>query len=327
MKKKVSHAKFSWLLISTIAIVGCISNNIISPNNSLDETLSASPLPPPMVTIKPSVAKTRVKGLAVYTLWVNQDPVVAQIFLKSLETGEIKQLTHSGSNNQPVWSPDGSQILYQTWTKENSFDISIMDKDGKNQQLVISDSASEMNAKWSPDGKKIAFDSDEDGKYEIYIMDLQSREKVKLTNSSTGSNRSPDWSPDGKSITFVSSAGSSGKSQLFIVNVNGTNLIPLTDPEINYDDGPVWCPDASCILFTRIMGAPTKIMLFDLNNRIVLPLLGDVFEPDDMEFSLERSVLRNYITFYVDGNFHAMNMSNGEIYPLGIQAKDLSLYP
>lgn len=288
----------------------------------LSGCVSYKPHPP-----TPILTASGISGWAVYSEPVSSDPFVTQIFLKNIGTGEIEQLTDSGNNGWPRWSPDGSQIVFTGWTEENSFDIYLMDKDGSHQRTIVASPASENLPEWSPDGSKIAFVSNEDGNSEIYILDFATQVIKKLTNSSEFATL-PTWSDSGKYIAFESSSGGVGRSQIFVMNADGTNAKQLTSYDIdNFDGSPVWCPDDSCIVFTRFVEGVPKLMLLDLANSEVKPFLGDVFSSSIMEVRPSRSPSRLYITFSVGGTFYAINMKSGEIHPLDTEALDLSLHP
>lgn len=82
--------------------------------------------------------------------------VVNQIYVVSVDGGNLKQLTNgSSSSSAPRWSPDGKNISYinggQVWVMEN-------DGDHKDQVTKISTGAAAPV--WSPDGQWIAFTSD-----------------------------------------------------------------------------------------------------------------------------------------------------------------------
>ena len=134
----------------------------------------------------------------------------------------------------------------------------------------------------------------------------------------------PHWSPDGKEIAFIATTGISNTSQVFIMNADGTNIRPMTDYDLHYEFSPVWCPDGSCIIFARDL---PKLMLLDVNSKKVIPLLDNIFPAEKGEFLIARSPARGYITFNVAGMFYAMDIKSREIYPLNIQAQNLSLYP
>lgn len=246
-----------FLLVLILLLVGCTF-----PIQT--ESPAQTPTAPgnPIVT-EFTPALSNLSGQVVYTAFVDRESLVKQIFLKDLETGEVTQLTHLGSNSMPKWSPDGSQIVYLSWSEENLYDIYIMNADGTDSQPLVTGTANDKLPDWSPLGDKIVFESDRDGTNQIYVLDLNSFETTKLTNGLPAVSL-PNWSTDGQQIVFTANIGVSGRSQIFIVDADGTNLQQLTEYDINNFDGrPVWCPNDSCIIFTRFNGAQ-KLMLLDL---------------------------------------------------------------
>jgi Tol biopolymer transport system component len=328
----------SKLLIFLFLLASCLP---VSKENSSPKTLTSSAIPeitetelmsniqaPSMTfTPEPVILNSSISGWVTYSSIVHREPLVSQIFVKNLDTGEVKQLTNSGNNSTPRWSPDGSQIMFLSWSKENSSDINLMDKDGGHQQLLINGPGSEKMADWSPDGSKIVFVSDEDGKPDIYMMDLNTKSIRKVTNASSFAIL-PTWSSDGKYIAFESSAGGVGRSQIFIMNADGTDIRQMTSYNIdNFDGAPVWCPDDPCIIFTRFINGVPKLMVLDLTSKEATPLLSGIFDANLQEARLARSPSRGHMTFSVGEMFYAMDMNSKEIYPLDVQALDLSLYP
>jgi len=270
-------------------------------------------------------------GYAVYSVVISREHFVSQIFLKNLSTGEVTQLTHTGNNSRPNWSPDGSQIMYSSWTKENSFDIHLMDKDGKHQRSIVASSAMEISADWAPDGNKIAYVSNIGGDDAIYILNLKTHISTKLPITPPIGIKfqkwvpiSPKWSPNGKQIAFVSGTGNSGRSQIFIMNNDGTDVVPITDYDLHYDDVPAWCPDSSCVIFERVENGP-QLMKIDLTTMQEYPLLNDIFHPRKPQYNPSRS--QNYIIFSVESAFYAIDIKSEKVFPLNIEASDLSLYP
>ena len=277
-------------------------------------------------TTVPKIMTSSISGLTVYSAIVSHEPFVTQIFLRDLDTGIETKLTNSGNNGFPKWSPDGSMIVFASWTKENSYDIFLMNNDGGNPQPIIAGPASELMAEWSPDGTKISYVSDENGSNEIYVIDLKAQTTTKLTNLQFTAQ--PAWSSDGKRIAFISNTGVSGRSQVFVMNADGTNIEQLTEYSLdNFDGNPIWCPDDSCIIFTRYLEGVPKLMYFNIQNKEASPMLNGVFDSNLPETNLSLSPSSDYMTFSVGGVFYAMNLKSREIFPLGIEALDLSLYP
>lgn len=326
--------RFVWvgfgLLAFTNVLAGCGLIGRENPNsNSATSTVNSemTKIPVNVATPVPVLTSTSISGWVVYSSVTSQEPLETQIFVKSLDTGDTTQLTNSENNDWPRWSPNGSQILFSRWTKENSYDIYLMGKDGSNQRPIVANPASESLAAWSPNEKKIVFVSNKDGNDELYIMELDTQVISKLTETHEFAIL-PDWSSKGDFIAFESSAGGAGRSQIFTMSTDGSNIQQMTKYDIdNFDGNPVWCPDDTCIIFTRFVSGVPKLMLLDLVSGNVTPLLTGIFDANLPEMRLARSAIRGYITFSVGDLFYAMNMENWEIYPLGVKAFDLSLYP
>lgn len=278
-------------------------------------------------TTTPELTTDHISGWVVYSAAVSQDPFVAQIFLKNLDTGEITQLTYSGHNRFPIWSPDGSKVAFVSSTEENKEDIYIMDRDGTNQEPIVATSADELMPDWSPDGKQIAFSSyTRDTISEIYSVDIDTKTIEQLTNTAKW-DYSPAWSVNGKYIVFTFGEPDS-RSQIYTMNNDGTDFRQITSDEAGYfNHSPVWCPDDNCIIFNGGKGG-SELLLFDLNSHAVSPLLGDVFESELLQVLPSRSPVRGYITFMVDKMSYAMDLTTKKIYSLGVEdALDISLYP
>jgi Tol biopolymer transport system component len=303
-----------WCLV----IVSCSSQQI---------TFTATRLPTPAT---PELTTEHISGWVAYSAVVSREPFVTQIFLKNLETDKITQLTNSENNSWARWSPDGSQIMFVSWTKKNLFEIYVMNKDGNNQRPIVSSSADELVPDWSPDGRKIAYVSNKDGGSNIYLLDLPTMNTTRLTSDSL-EGFAPKWSPNGKEISFVSNSSENkrdGRSQVFIMNADGTDVRQMTPYDLDhFEDSPVWCPDSSCIIFMRFIGVP-KLMSLDLASGEATQFIPGVFDEKTMETSLTRSFSRGYITFVAGEMYYAMDIKTKKIYSLGVKnAYDLSLYP
>lgn len=148
----------------------------------------------------------------------------------------------------------GSERLSFTSNRGGTFDIYVMDIDGKNLRNVTNHPSdhfgpwatiSESAYTWSPDGRFLAYVSKRDGDWKIYAMDTRTQEHWRLTNRRE-SEWAPAWSPDGKWIVFVSH-DNERDYQIHKTDINGAHLVQLTD--FGGNGPPAWSPDGKQIAF------------------------------------------------------------------------------
>src|SRR6266849_3048050 len=72
--------------------------------------------------------------------------------------GEAIQLTQSGHDSSPAWSPDGKMIAFLS-SREGTSQVYVLNMDGGEAHAVTHLSTGADLVKWSPDGKTIAFTS------------------------------------------------------------------------------------------------------------------------------------------------------------------------
>ena len=152
-----------------------------------------------------------------------------EIYLMRPDGTEIDQLTDTPYNEGwPVWTPDGTQIVYSSNETGND-EIYIMDADGTNpRQLTYLEDSNELFPSVSPDGTRIIFSSQIPAVNEgtLWIMDIDGGNLRQLT-STAALNNIPSWCPAGDLVVFVSDVR--GNDNIFIMNADGTGLKPLTD--------------------------------------------------------------------------------------------------
>jgi Tol biopolymer transport system component len=105
--------------------------------------------------------------------------------------------TAPGDTNDPVWSPDGTKIAFESNTG-GDYDVYVMNADGSGVRDLTNHPALDASPAWSPDGRRIAFLSDRAKKSyrEIYVMSAAGGRATRLTHSPAGfSSEQPDWQP------------------------------------------------------------------------------------------------------------------------------------
>ena len=193
-----------------------------------------------------------------------------EIYVMNADGDRLEQLTtdHPPAVNDefPTWSPDGTKIAFAS-NRDESYDIYVMDADGKNSVQLTRGRAKEVTPCWSPDGTKIAFtSSDNILKSEIYVMNADGANPVNLTRNPEALNKNPSWSPDGRRIAFAS--WGVGNHDIYIMDANGNNVVQLND-NFAWSVFPAWSTDGEQIAFTSIrnmMGEEIYLMNPDGSN-------------------------------------------------------------
>jgi TolB protein len=136
------------------------------------------------------------------------------------------------SNEQPVWSPDGTRIAFVCrWPITT--DLCVVNADGSGLVRLTNDAAADLHPAWSPSGNTIAF-ARQSGELadpttgQIVLIDVATRAITVLTGGTE-----PTWSPDGSRLAFAGVGG------LFLIGADGTNLKRLTT---GFHREPAWRP-------------------------------------------------------------------------------------
>jgi len=97
---------------------------------------------------------------------------------------------YTGTEYDPVWSPDGQMIAFVANHTGND-EIWLMNQDGGNQrQLTYNDWPWDKHPSFSPDGQQIVFYSNRTGARQIWIMNSDGAKQTNISN-----NNAEEWDP------------------------------------------------------------------------------------------------------------------------------------
>ncbi len=193
----------------------------------------------------------------------------SRIVVMDLSTGQSRTLvgpTRNVNYSTPVFTPDGSRVVYTRAGETESDLYSIAVSGGATQRLTPgSRGVEESLPAVSPDGRRIVFVSNALGRPELYIMDSDGTSADVLTNydfSEKNYRTDPDWSPDGRLIAYAERIND--RFQIRTIPVTGGTPKLLTSEGQN--EQPSWAPDARHLVFTSSRTGERQLWIMDTES-------------------------------------------------------------
>ncbi len=197
-----------------------------------------------------------------------------------------QQLTNISGAENPAWSSDGQELVFDVGAK-NSADLFITSyphgpprQITSNASKVVENNFWEMQADWAPDGNSLIYVSDR-GRLRTGTLDpsvwrltLATKARVQLsgTNNYTGGVANPHWRPHPTdSILFTSWAYDPQTlvpfAQLLLQDIQTSRQHVLTAPG-NTEFQASWSPDGNSIAFVRRANGRDDIWIAPVNTAV-----------------------------------------------------------
>lgn len=175
------------------------------------------------------------------------------------------QLTTTGCEAGPRWSPDGTKITF-TSCRDTNQEIYVMNADGSGQNRLTNDAAQDRFSHWSADGTKIIFQSDRNNApdaFDIYTINVDGT-GLSLLIGTSRRDQSPAWAPDNSKIVFVDSTDCCDH-RLKTMNTDGTSPAFLS-PSLGSlnSTAPEWSPDSQTIAFSGVIPGLTNVQVYTI---------------------------------------------------------------
>ena len=175
-----------------------------------------------------------------------------------LEKGAIPVLLVAGDKTglqSLTWSPDGTQIAYQTPTRvvDGIYpNIRVVSSDGEGPVVLIPNGGNwgNLDPAWSPDGRYIALSSNrESSDYALWVVEIATeKSRLLVAPPFRNFNGDPAWSPDGEELIYI--LNRQGVSNLWRISASGGAPKQITfDPTSNRH--PTWSPSGNRVAYTH----------------------------------------------------------------------------
>lgn len=299
---KAHNRILNMICVCALILSACAPITVTSDPNP---TATATKPPVPTVT-KPPERK------GVIAFFMRQGNIGGISIIRADGSGDpIVLSAHPTNDSKPSWSPDGSQIAFESLRDDvagNKYmDIYLMNSDGSHLTRVTDTDGWYAQPDWSPDGNRLAIASDkeEKGNADLYILTIDTRKLIRLTDDYSV-DRSPSWSPDATKIVFFSNRR--GNWDVYTIDVETSETVQLTDnPGDDYH--PDWSPDGQKILFSSNRDGDAEIYIMDADGKNQRRLTNTPGNDTDPEWSPDG----NYFAYAHDtsgvGEIYVMNLN------------------
>lgn len=203
-----------------------------------------------------------------------------KLYTIELSSGRISALTTTGDwhDQQPRWSPDGQRLAFIS-SRGGSYNIYVMDADGRNLRRLTDHRGNDHDPTWLPDGQSMVFTSDRDrgtGRFDLYRLWFTDGTIERLTHSFQGFAFMPAVSPDGNWVAFVATTfpvAGGWVNQVHVLELATKQTWPFdtTAPGC----WPNWSPDGQSITHVSLVNEPTSIQTINSFGEAPQPIPGE----------------------------------------------------
>jgi Tol biopolymer transport system component len=181
---------------------------------------------------------------------VLEKPTQLRLMKLTLPDGKVEPLHPSETRNEfePAASADGRFLSFVQNRGNLSLALVIEDLQGtQSAEVPPGGGFSGMHSPaFSPDGSRILFSYPEEGRQQIFGVNLQGKNRQSIIDS-PGVNNWPHFSPDGRQIVFSSSRDDD--YEIYVAQADGSGARRLTNSP-RQDIRPRFSPDGKRIVFT-----------------------------------------------------------------------------
>jgi hypothetical protein len=199
----------------------------------------------------------------------------------------VPLLVDAVANVQAVYSPDRTRVVFGS-NRSGSYDLFVMDADGRNPNRITSDPGNESEPRWTPDGTRIVYTlTPAGGLPQIHSVGVTGQDDRLVTGPPHG-NQSPALSHDGKQLGFVSNRD--GNQELYLMDLPSGAPRRLTRTK-ERESNPRFLPDGALVYVTEAGGRTkgSRIMRLASGAAEPTPLLVTEYPVHSLDVSPDGS--------------------------------------
>lgn len=171
-----------------------------------------------------------------------------QLCMINRDGSGLVQLTNiPASNYYPIFSPDGSSILFAS-NRSGPFDLFLMDFAKKDVLPITTNVGNVIAPDYSPDGRHIIFANKVGNNPTAIWMVNADGLNPHLLYTGAGDIVAVTWSPDGERIAYAMNMGVPQEYEIFTMDANGRNHIRVSQGLQGIGGSLDWSPDGKWLL-------------------------------------------------------------------------------
>ena len=208
--------------------------------------------------------------------FVDQGKAIVFVLLERPEQLRLMKLDLASGKSSPLHQDENRSELEPRFSRDGRYYAYIQSRSPASVAMVIRDAKEKKEVEIPPesgfsgmrspvfahDGSRIYYSFAEEGRQQIFSVDLQAANRKKVVDS-RGINNWPDISPDGKHIVFSSTRD--GNYEIYLSKIDGSELVRVTESPF-MDIRPRISPDGKRIAFVSTRDGNYELYVVDVDG-------------------------------------------------------------